>query len=131
LIRVLASRALEEALTQDELRSLVGEFKSYKEGISLPSTFGKDVPYNHAHTLSAVKIEEIYHIHLDQDEFPGEMLQEKRTSDNHLVYCANFHSSGIYLLMAILQPDAHEQAKDNSIMLNLAHMANYFRNKIY
>jgi len=129
LIRVLVSRALEEALTEYEIKSLVAEFKCYKEGISLPSTFGKDVPYNHTHTLSTVKSEEIYHIHLDSDEYPGNIPQEMRTSDNHLVYCANFYSTDIYLLMAILQPNAHQQARDNSIMLNLAQMANNFRNK--
>ena len=130
MIKVAVSKILKEALDNNDaqIKSLIGEFKDYKEGKRLPDIFGKDVRYDHAHTLAAVKAEDIFHIHLSSNCFPTDHRQENRTSDDHLVYCSNFFNSDSYLLMAILQPDAHEQAKDNNVMLNLAEMANHFRN---
>ncbi len=71
------------------------------------------------------------HIHLQEPEHPWplQLLQFSRTSDIHLVYCQGFYNTSVYLLMAILSPDAHAQALNNSIMYKLGKMAENFRDQ--
>jgi mRNA interferase YafO len=87
------------------------------------------VPYDHPNTLSSVRQEEIAHLHLADDsrQWPMHRIQFNRTSDKHLVYCRGFHDQDDYLLMIILEPNAHELARDNNILYKLAQMAARFR----
>lgn len=97
------------------------DFKKYKESGKLPGNFGRDVLYNHPNTLPIVLQEKISHIHLEDPDKPWHFrtLQFNRTSDIHLVYCRGFYNENCYLLMALLSPDAHNQALNRTIMFNL------------
>jgi len=128
-VRVFFHNHLITSLTEDELSALRTDFKSYKESGEIPDTFGRDAPYNHSNSLPIVLSEELAHIHLADGDvvWPDNTLQFYRTSDTHLVYCQGYTKTNCYLLMAILTPDAHAQAQNNSIMHNLGKMAEKFR----
>lgn len=131
MIRVFKSKPLREALTEQEQADLVSDFKRYKSGEVVPDAFGRDVPYDHLNTPDILKSEEVQHIHLLSKEidWPMHTIQFSKTSDTHLVYCQGFSCPDTYLLMAILSPDAHEQAWSTQVMLPLGEMARNFRNK--
>ncbi|WP_231971499.1 type II toxin-antitoxin system YafO family toxin [Thiohalobacter thiocyanaticus] len=111
------------------MNQLVADFKQYKETGIPASYFGRDIPYDHPHTLPSVRSEQIMHLHLAEEtrQWTKQQPQYNRTSDHHLVYCQGFFDLNCFLLMAILRPDAHHQARDNTIMRNLATMAAKFR----
>lgn len=118
-------------LSKDEINDLVNDFVSYKSTGVVPDNFGRNVPYDHPHTLPIVKSEELQHIHLGSEDTPFALnkIQFHRTSDIHLVYCQGISSESNYLLMTILAPDGHEQAKSRNIMYKLGRMAELFRNQ--
>jgi len=129
--RVLHHINLEQqlALIGLNIADLKNDFKKYKETGLLPNNFGRDAEYNHMNTLPIVKQEKIAHVHIEDPNAPWTMksIPFNRTSDTHLVYCQGFFKENCYLLMAILSPDAHEQARDRNIMYNLGKMAEKFR----
>jgi len=128
VLRVFVGKALKDTLTGKEQTQLVADFKRYKGTGDLPDTFGRDVPYDHPHTLPAVQAEELMHLHLAEDTpWPLNMVQFSRTSDKHLVYCQGYTDKDCYALLAILEPDAHRQAWDRDVMLRLAKSASSFR----
>lgn len=131
MIRVFKSLLIRDLLTNDELNDLVNDFVSYKTTGIVPDNFGRDVPYDHPHNLSIVKSEEVQHIHLGSEDnpLPLNKIQFHRTSDIHLVYCQGASNDDHYLLMTVLAPDGHEQAKSRNIMHKLGMMAELFRNK--
>ena len=129
MIRVFKSTIIQKILTSDELISLVDDFKHYKFTGIPPDNFGRDVMYDHPSTLPTVLIERVKHIHLISNDKPDlvKKTQFKRTSDIHLVYCQGALNENCYLLMTILTPNGHEQAKSISIMSQLGFMAEKFR----
>ena len=130
-IRIFKSRPLIESLNESELGSLVSDFKLYKLTGQLPDTFGRDVPYDHPNTMPTLKNEDVRHIHLLDEDMKWQVnkLQFYRTSDTHLVYCQGGVDENCYLLIAILSPNAHEQARNNQVMFKIAIMAENFRRK--
>jgi mRNA interferase YafO len=76
-----------------------------------------------------VRSEDLMHLHLAEgvQHWARQQTQYNRTSDHHLVYCRGFYQTDHFLLMSILNSDAHAQALNNSIMSNLAIMAAKFR----
>ena len=118
-------------MSEEELNALVEDFKSYKLTGDLPEHFGRDVPYDHPNTLPIVLTEEVQHIHLGSEDksLPIKRIQFHRTSDIHLVYCQGALDVNCYLLMTILSPDGHGQAKSRDIMYKLGVMAEKFRNQ--
>lgn len=130
MIRVFTSKVLEDALTAEDRTALIQDFRLYKSGV-LPALFGKDVAYDHPLNLDIIKQEQVRHIHLAANGygFPVLLTQLKRTSDIHLVYCHGFSNENCYLIMAILQPDAHNLAKSNELMYQLGLMAQAFRQR--
>ena len=131
-IRVLTSRIIRAQLTPSELNTLVEDFRGYKAGGGLPDLLGRDVPYDHPHTLPIIKNEEVWHLHLADPEQPWptlQLMQLKKTSDIHLVYCQGGIDQSLYLLMTILSPNAHDQANNNTLMFQLGTMAENFRNR--
>ena len=129
MLRVFVGKAIRDSLTQTERDGLVADFKRYKSTGELPDTFGRDVPYDHAHTLPAVRAEELMHLHLAENEpWPLSTVQFYRTSDKHLVYCQGYTDHNCYALMAFLEPEAHSKAWDRDLMLRLAASAQAFRN---
>jgi mRNA interferase YafO len=131
VIRVFKSRIIQDLLTNEEMLALSKDFKGYKATRIIPEYFGRDVAYDHPNTLPLIQIEKVQHIHLGSEDKPLNLktLQFHRTSDIHLVYCQGALNDDCYLLMTILSPDAHEQAKSRNIMHNLGKMAELFRNK--
>lgn len=132
-IRVLHHKSLESLFSELELdlTALKDDFKKYKESGNPPGNFGRDVLYNHPNSLPILHQEKVSHIHLEEPDEPWHfrVLQFNRTSDTHLVYCRGFYNENCYLLMALLSPDAHNQALNRTIMFNLGKMAEQFRNK--
>lgn len=131
MIRVFKSSIIRQILTDTELDALVNDFKSYKLTGNPPELFGRDVPYDHPNNLPIVLAEEIKHIHLGSEDnpLPLKKIQFYQTSDTHLVYCQGALNENCYLLMTILSPDGHEQAKSRDIMFKLGIMAEKFRNQ--
>ena len=129
MIRVFKSDVIGQQLGKRELEQLAADFKHYKETGIPAACFGRDVPYDHPHTLSSARSEGLMHLHLAEgtQHWAGQQAQYNRTSDHHLVYCRGFYETNHFLLMSILKPDAHDQARNNSIMNNLAIMAAKFR----
>ncbi|WP_198555562.1 type II toxin-antitoxin system YafO family toxin [Colwellia sp. 75C3] len=130
-MRVFKSSIIRQILTDKELDRLVDDFKSYKFTGNAPDHFGRDVLYDHPDTLPVVLSEEVRHIHLGSEDKPLALrkLQFYQTSDIHLVYCQGSLNENCYLLMTILTPDAHEQARSREMMFKLGIMAEKFRNK--
>jgi mRNA interferase YafO len=114
MIRIFKSQIILQQLSPEQLEQLVTDFRIYKESNLLPDTFGRDVKYD---------------IHLTDREhlWPLHLVQFKRTSDIHLVYCQGATDSSHFLLIAILMPNAHEQARQNNVMANIGKMAERFR----
>ncbi len=132
MLKVFTTKKLRDTLTQDELDALVTDFKRYKLTGELPSSFGRDTPYNHPNTPPSVLAAKLLHIHLQDPKSPwrASTIQFKRVSDiAHLVYCQGFYKPDHYALLAILAPDAHLQAKDRNIMLALANDADKFHDE--
>lgn len=129
MIRIFKSAIISQQLNRSELGQLASDFKRYKESGVPADYFGRDVPYNHPNTLPSVRSEGLMHLHLAEgvQHWASQQAQYVRTSDHHLVYCQGFYKADSFLLMAILKPDAHAQARNNSIMSNLAVMAAKFR----
>ncbi len=132
-VRVFFHNSLKETLPQLGLdpNTLKEDFKRFKETGVPASNLGRDAEYNHPNGLPIVRQERLSHIHLEEPSKPWNVraVQFSKTSDTHLVYCQGFYDQNCYLLMAILSPNAHEQARNNSIMYNLGKMAEKFRNQ--
>lgn len=118
-------------MNDEELDALVDDFKSYKLTGNAPDHFGRDVPYDHPNTLPVILAEKVQHIHLGSEDkpLPLKKVQFYQTSDIHLVYCQGSSDENCYLLMAVLAPDGHEQAKSRDVMYKLGVMAEKFRNQ--
>lgn len=129
MIRIFKSQIILQQLSAEQLEQLVADFRIYKETNQLPDTFGRDVKYDHPNTYPLIRAEEVAHIHLTDREhlWPLHLVQFKRTSDIHLVYCQGVTEPTHYLLIAILMPNAHEQARQNNVMANIGKMAERFR----
>lgn len=129
-VRVFTSRLIRQTLPEQDLNDLVQDFKAYKSDSGRPSTFGRDALYDHPNTYPPVRQEEVRHIHLaDPSYWPVRALQFNRTSDEHLVYCQGIRDKNCYLLIQLLSPDAHDQARNNNIMAVIAKEAGKFRNQ--
>lgn len=132
-VSVLCHSTLKEIFAQNglDLGTLKEDFKQYKESTIPATSFGRDAEYNHPNGLPIVREEKVLHIHLEDPNSPWDVNVEQfnKTSDIHLVYCRGFYDEQCYLLMAILSPNAHVQARDNNIMYNLGLMAEKFRER--
>lgn len=114
------------------IKDLALAFKSYKESGILPDNFGRDVGYDHPDTPSSVK-DNLWHIHLAPADkpFDQELQQYSRTNrlgapqdDRVLVYSKGYMNENYYILMAILEPNAHILQRDHlNIMIPLAEKA--------
>jgi len=131
VIRVFKSSVIRQIMTDEELDALVDDFKSYKLTGNISEYFGRDVPYDHPYTLPVILAEEVQHIHLGSEDkpFPLKKIQFYQTSDVHLVYCQGALDENYYLLMTILSPDGHKQARSRDIMFKLGVMAEKFRHQ--
>jgi len=128
-MRIFKSKIIREQLSGVELSALIDDFRQYKLTGIAPDTFGRDELYNHPNSLPIIKVEEVQHIHLLDGEknWSIHTIQFYKTSDEHIVYCQGVTNSDCYLLIAILAPNAHEQASNNSVMYNIGKIAEKFR----
>lgn len=132
-IKVFCHKELVSLFSQQgmDLAALKTDFAQYKDQDKPASNFGRDAEYNHPNGPPIIREEKVAHLHLEDPNSPWEKqnFQFNKTSDIHLVYCQGFYNEDYYLLMALLSPDAHEQALDNNIMYNLGLMAKKFRER--
>jgi len=131
VIRIFKSGVIRQIMTIEELNALVTDFKSYKFTGNAPENFGRDVSYVHPYNLPIILAEKVQHIHLISENKTSlsKKTQFYQTSDIHLVYCQGSSDENCYLLMTILSPDGHQQAKSRDLMFKLGTMAEKFRNK--
>lgn len=132
MIRVFATNLIRQQLEADEFDQLKTDFTRYKETGVPANSFGRDTLYDDERNLPSILSVELRHLHLlDQQsqEFTVHARQYDKTSDDHLIYCQGFYSDRTYLLIALLSPGAHAQARDNDTMLKLAAMAEKFRDQ--
>lgn len=130
MIRIFVHEEIKAILSQSELVALKEDFRHYKETGALPDSFGRDVPYDSDVTLPLLRSEDVCHLHLAEDRpWPVSLVQFSRTSDTHLIYCQGFSNPDFYLLITVLSPDAHNQARNNSVMHNIGLIAERFRSQ--
>ena len=131
MTEIYKTELIKTQLSDDELKQLEEDFERYKETGIPADCFGRDAPYNHVNTLPSVLSAELQHVHLLTKEkaWPNRTRQFNKTSDNHLVYCSGYYSDQVYLLIAILTPDAHAQLQNRNLMYGLAEIAESFRNE--
>jgi mRNA interferase YafO len=129
MIRVFKSAIIRQQLTVQELEDLVADFRDYKTSGQLPAVFGRDALYDHPNTYPLVRAEQVAHIHLAKTAqgWPVRLLQFRRTSDIHLIYCHGALHDDRFLLIAVFRPDAHKQARDNNVMEKVGRAAELFR----
>jgi len=120
-------------LTETEFEAFKTTFLAYKKDNILPPIFGRDASYTRP---PSAKENQLMHLHLS-DSFHGEQLdgwseyltQYKRTSNTFLIYCSGIMYPKYYLLIAILQPKAHDKSEDMLFMSQLSEIAGNFRMK--
>lgn len=131
MVRIFTHLYLTNSLGELQTKALVGDFRVYKEGKGLPTTFGRDVPYRFTHNRSCL---ELQHLHFKAAGFPLRLVQFKRTSDYVLVYCPGFFDGNSYLLIAIIKHwnpnkpnDINGTDRDTGLMDELEKIAESFR----
>ena len=130
-MRIFKTDLIRRQLDDQELQQLEDDFYRYKDTDIPASTFGRDALYDHPHTLPSVRQAQLRHLHLISLGRTNKKNQPQyyRTSDDHLIYCEGFYNQQDYLLITILSPNAHASARKNSLMFNLAGIAENFRDK--
>ncbi len=130
MIRIFKTDLIREQMSSEHLAQLASDFKRYKETGVPAGHFGRDAPYNHVNSLPSVRLQELQHLHLliQPQNQTQNSRQFNKTSDDHLVYCQEFYSNEVYLLIALLSPNAHEQARNNNVMLKMVQISEKFRN---
>ncbi len=133
MVRIFTHQYLKKPLGALQTKALVDDFRFYKEGKGLPTTFGRDVPYRFTHNRSYL---ELQHLHFKAAGFPLRLVQFKRTSGYVLVYCPGFFDSNSYLLIAIIKHwdqnkpnDINGTDRDTGLMDKLEKIAESFRER--
>jgi mRNA interferase YafO len=130
--RIFSSPWIRQQLSNAELSELIYDFQIYKDGGIVSPVFGRDAPYDDTNTLVLIKQEQVWHMHLLSEDAAAcyqMRRQYARTSDIHLVYCSGMIDATCYLLIAVLQPNAHELARNNDVMIKVAEIAEHFHQK--
>lgn len=105
--------------------SLLTDFVSFKSGF-YPAIFGKDGPYTAPNSVVSSRV---YHIHLlfTKQSRNSSPYSYNRTSDSALIYTRHAKFQDVYSLLAIFPNNAHNTAKDNGIMNDIAKYAEAFQ----
>lgn len=105
-------------------QSILSDFITYKSGFVIPKFFGKDDVYTRPESIVPSFL---YHIHLAVGTtFKSGTYQQNKTSNAALVYTQHKLITSTYSLLAIFPNNAHDFAKNNVIMNELASYANTF-----
>lgn len=113
-----------------EAENLREAFRTYKQFDDDLGIFGRDGDYQRP---KQCREEELNHVHLRPSDtylrrrWLKTSNRYHRTSDKHLVYCPGFHHRDTYLLIAVLEPKAHQDARNIDLMLKLTEIARKFR----
>ena len=133
MVRIFTSKELKESLGELKTKSLVDDFRAYKNGKGLPATFGRDVPYDFTHSRSYL---ELQHLHFKERGFSLKLVQFRRTSGYVLVYCPGFFDRTIFLLIAIIKHWDYRKPnevdgtdRDSNLMTRLESISEGFREK--
>ncbi|QUX92067.1 toxin YafO [Marinomonas sp. A3A] len=115
-----------------DISDLAKDFALYKETGIPPLHFGRDGDNNRP---TICKEENVWHIHLAHlpihfTKWPKIRNQQARTSDKCLIYCPGYFNENHYLLIAILDPPAHEKQEDMPLMEQIGREAEAFRREI-
>jgi len=119
-VRVFISTKLQN---HPNIKKLASDFKTYKSEQKSHFNdfkFGKDCSYNRPQSIVDAEVD---HVHLVPIHNQG------NTSDRFLVYTRGFTDSDAFLIIAILEPNAHELSRNVLNMLHLADIAEKFRNQ--
>jgi len=107
---------------------LASSFNTYIDAGHKFWAFGKDVPYNRPPTASYWGLRHVHIISRScfmRHEQAGTPLR-KRTSDKHLVYAIHPFDANHYLLLAILNPDAHDVVRNEAVIRTFMDMCKEF-----
>lgn len=112
------------AITQSALiKAYAAELKRIKSKPSYQSkSFGVGRDFSRPENA---KLAGLMHYHL----IDAEHNPRTKTSDRFLVYCSGFSNPNDYLLIAIIEPEAHKQTNKGSTMACLIQIAENFRNQ--
>ncbi|WP_426817682.1 type II toxin-antitoxin system YafO family toxin [Winslowiella sp. 2C04] len=113
--------------------SILQDFQRYKATGELPHYFGRDVAYTQPYSAFRSGLMHI-HLCLPPNSFPKNRPQNDRVCkrddperDACLVYVQGELYENRYSLIAIMHPDAHEKARQHSIMSYLSTVAQDFK----
>ncbi|WP_448215980.1 type II toxin-antitoxin system YafO family toxin [Endozoicomonas sp. 2B-B] len=81
--RLFQSQLIIDTISKEEADDLLNDFRLYKEKGVLPTTFGRNAPYNHTHHRSYLELQHI-HIRRDGKHFPVSLVQFQRKSGHVL-----------------------------------------------
>lgn len=108
----------------EQYQPLIDAFQNYKTTGILPTIFGREALLERP---EKARSEEVFHIHLNLSGFPAKTRPYDRKSNIWLLYTRGFWDMNKYHLLAILEPDAHEQARKISFIGQFADLAEKFR----
>lgn len=100
--------------------TLIDSFKEYRlKGFFW--AFGRDVPYHRPPKMTEYSIK---HIHIISSKKYRQYQSDNvrlydRTSDKHIVYARSPFDDDHYLLIAIINPEAHNTSEDMNLMHQL------------
>ena len=125
-VRIFTSPRIRKELGETDLQSVVEKFRKYKESGDHQDFFGRDVTFDRPQSVVFAGLE---HVHLNAGSPWGlRLLQIRRKSDKHLVYCKGFFKSDCFLLITLVMR-AHERYRNDLYMLDLADIGSAFRSK--
>jgi len=116
-------------------QDLLDNFHTYvsSETAVLPDTFGRDSIFNEPYLAQRARLRHL-HICLPPRTFDGNRCQQDRKNrpeapenDVFLVYARHEFDEHRFLIVALLQPDAHALARDTAVMKRLAYIAQEFQ----
>jgi mRNA interferase YafO len=115
-------------------KSLLDDFRTYISSSrnKLPNYFGRDTSYTQPYEAYMAGLMHI-HIAIPPSVFPKNKPQYDRTcpgdpaKDAALVYANGVLDEDHYVLIAMLHPGAHSQARNDKVMKRLAGVAKRFR----
>lgn len=114
---------------------ILNSFYTYvsSETADLPETFGRDSIFNEPYLAQRAKLRHL-HICLPPSTFDVNRCQQDRKNplgdpenDVFLVYVRHEFYEHRFLIVALLQPDAHALARDTEVMKQLGYIAQEFQ----
>lgn len=111
--------------------ALIFDFKLYING-TLPKSIGADRLFDHANNPRSILDNKVRHIHIGHEDADwSSLVQDKRTSDDFLVYMVHPDNSDLICLIAFIPNPAHQKTTDGSVMRALGEIAEQFALKSF